>query len=121
MEDDPRDSEEFTSGIPDLPPELWHSTKRGVETPRTESYGIDLTTPSRQWEKWIVKLTFEKSGNEQHGSGFFVNVPNAYFDVILTAGHNLVDSPQHYCTNIKIIGVITKTATKTATGAVIRV
>ncbi|KAI4861945.1 hypothetical protein F4820DRAFT_432081 [Hypoxylon rubiginosum] len=103
MEDDSRDSEEFTSGIPNLPPELWHSTKRGIEPPQIEKFGIDLTTPSRQWEKWLVKLTFEKSGDERHGNGFFVNVPNADFDIILTAGHNLVDKPQHYCKNIKII------------------
>ncbi|KAI0179867.1 hypothetical protein GGR52DRAFT_568634 [Hypoxylon sp. FL1284] len=40
---------------------------------------------------------------KRHGNGFFINVPNSNFDVILTAGHNLVDKPQQYCANIRII------------------
>ncbi|KAI1773219.1 hypothetical protein F4818DRAFT_120906 [Hypoxylon cercidicola] len=103
MGNDQLDSENFLSGIPVLPPELWHSTKRGIELPKTENFGIDLSTPSRRWEEWVVKLTFKKLGDEKHGNGFFVNVPNTDFDVIFTAGHNLVDKPQHYCTDIRIV------------------
>src|SRR3569833_2433932 len=31
----------------------------------------------------------------KEGNGFYVNVPNKAFDVILTAGHNIVDGPHH--------------------------
>lgn len=40
---------------------------------------------------------------ERHGNGFYVNVPNLNFDVVLTAGHNLVDKAERYCSNIRII------------------
>ncbi|KAI1478662.1 hypothetical protein F4774DRAFT_384673 [Daldinia eschscholtzii] len=86
-----------------LPTELWHLTQRDYESCATERFGIDLSTPARRWENWVVKLTFDKLGSEKHGNGFYVNVPNASCDVILTAGHNLVDKPQHYCSNIRIV------------------
>ncbi|KAI1654316.1 hypothetical protein F4813DRAFT_392822 [Daldinia decipiens] len=86
-----------------VPIQYWHSTQRRDETYVTERFGIDLSTPARRWENWVVKLTFEKLGSEKHGSGFYVNVPNASYDIILTAGHNLVDKPEHYCSNIKIV------------------
>ena len=37
------------------------------------------------------------------GNGFYVNVPNVKFDVIFTAGHNLVEAKQRHSTNIKIV------------------
>ncbi|KAL2802430.1 heterokaryon incompatibility protein-domain-containing protein [Aspergillus granulosus] len=36
--------------------------------------------------EWIVELKFK-----QQGTGFFINIPSANKDVILTAGHNIVD------------------------------
>ncbi|KAI1076035.1 hypothetical protein F5B20DRAFT_557248 [Whalleya microplaca] len=87
----------------ELPTEFWHSTQRSDGSPKAERFGIDLSTPPRRWEDWVVKLSFEKLGCEKYGNGFYVNVPNATFDVIFTAGHNLVDKPQHYCSNIRII------------------
>lgn len=39
---------------------------------------------------WIVKLEFEKDGSPMKGSGFFVDIPNAQYDVIFTVAHNLV-------------------------------
>ncbi|KAI1798687.1 hypothetical protein F4811DRAFT_566240 [Daldinia bambusicola] len=86
-----------------LPSTFWHSTQRGSESCAAERFGIDLSTPARRWEDWVIKLTFEKLGSEKHGNGFYVNIPNARYDVIFTAGHNLVDKPQHYCSNIRII------------------
>ncbi|KAI0845400.1 hypothetical protein F5Y00DRAFT_272932 [Daldinia vernicosa] len=85
-----------------VPISYWHSAQQKYETCVTERFGIDLSTPARRWENWVVKLTFEKLGSEKHGNGFYVNVPNASYDIILTAGHNLVDKPEHYCSNIKI-------------------
>lgn len=98
-----RDFMDFDLENYQVPVPYWHSTQRRDETCVTESFGIDLSTPARRWETWVVKLTFEKLGSEKHGNGFYVNVPNASYDIILTAGHNLVDKPQHYCSNIKIV------------------
>ncbi|KAI5462815.1 hypothetical protein BGZ63DRAFT_462195 [Mariannaea sp. PMI_226] len=86
-----------------LPSQYFNQTQRGDGPPKTDRYGIDLKTPPRRWEDWIVKLEFEKLGQGKHGNGFFVNIPINTFDVIFTAGHNLVDAPQHYCGNIRII------------------
>ena len=36
------------------------------------------------------------------GSGFFINLPVRDFDIVITAGHNLVDAPKSYCTNIRV-------------------
>ncbi|KAI1453916.1 hypothetical protein F4805DRAFT_469755 [Annulohypoxylon moriforme] len=82
---------------------FYHTTQRNEDSFIAERFGIDLTTPARRWEDWIVKLTFDKLEKENHGNGFYVNVPNPNYDVILTAGHNLVDKPEHYCSNIKIV------------------
>ncbi|KAF3059215.1 cytochrome c oxidase assembly protein [Daldinia childiae] len=86
-----------------VPVQYWHPTQQRDDTCMAERFGTDLSTPARRWENWVVKLTFEKLGSEKHGNGFYVNVPNAAYDVILTAGHNLVDKPEHYCSNIKIV------------------
>ncbi|KAI1088291.1 hypothetical protein F5B19DRAFT_486041 [Rostrohypoxylon terebratum] len=86
-----------------LPEYLYHSDQKNEDISTPERFGIDLMVPARRWEGWVVKLTFEKLGEERHGNGFYVNVPNPNFDVILTAGHNLVDKPEHYCSNIRII------------------
>ncbi|KAI8963486.1 hypothetical protein F5Y11DRAFT_356292 [Daldinia sp. FL1419] len=86
-----------------LPTRYFHSARRNNSRYEPERFGIGLSTPARRWEDWVVKLSFEKLGSEKHGNGFYVNVPNATYDVILTAGHNLVDGPQHYCSNIKIV------------------
>lgn len=37
------------------------------------------------------------------GNGFFVNIPNQSFDVVLTAGHNLVEAPQKYTSDVRIV------------------
>ncbi|KAI1468233.1 uncharacterized protein F4812DRAFT_470861 [Daldinia caldariorum] len=88
-----------------LPREFWHPTQIGdYESCAPERFGIDVSTLATRWHEWVVKLTFEKLGIEKHGNGFYVNIPNARYDVIFTAGHNLVDKPQHYCSNIRIIG-----------------
>ncbi|KAI1409213.1 hypothetical protein F5Y13DRAFT_182117 [Hypoxylon sp. FL1857] len=87
----------------ELPTECYHSTQRRDEPPEPERFGIDLSTPPRRWEDWVVKLTFEKFGSEKHGNGFYINVPNATYDVILTAGHNLVEKELQYCSNIRIL------------------
>lgn len=121
------------SGNPlgELPRRYWHTSQKYDRPQKTDDFGIDLTADVHRWENWIVKLTFEKQGSEyldqvsalgfsretkadcniwrirsldvKHGNGFYVNVPNATYDVVLTAAHNLVDGPQHYCPNIKII------------------
>ncbi|KAI9934520.1 hypothetical protein MW887_000134 [Aspergillus wentii] len=43
-------------------------------------------------EKWVVKLKFIQQGQLNFGTGFFINLPDVNFHVILTAGHNLIDS-----------------------------
>ncbi|KAI0011060.1 hypothetical protein F4779DRAFT_626740 [Xylariaceae sp. FL0662B] len=103
MAQDPQNFDDFDLEDFVLPTEFWHSTQRSDGLPKPENFGIDLSTPPRRWEDWVAKLSFEKLGSEKHGSGFYVNIPNAAFDVIVTAGHNLVDKPQHYCSNIRIV------------------
>ncbi|KAI0114644.1 hypothetical protein F4776DRAFT_673916 [Hypoxylon sp. NC0597] len=112
--------EDFNLETFELPPEFYHSTQRGNEPPKPERFGIDLSTPSRRWEDWVVKLTFEKLG-KKHGNGFYVNVPNATFDVVLTAGHNLVEKEEQYCSNIRILNDPFKKNDITVTPEMIRV
>ena len=39
----------------------------------------------------------------KHGNGFYVNVPNTTYEIIVTAGHNLVEAREKHCTNIRIV------------------
>ncbi|KAI1136478.1 hypothetical protein F5Y05DRAFT_391420 [Hypoxylon sp. FL0543] len=103
MGNDLQDFEDFDLETFELPTEFYHSTQRSDGPPKPERFGIDLSTLPHQWEDWVVKLAFEKLGNEKYGNGFYVNVPNTSFDVILTAGHNLVEKEQQYCSNIRIL------------------
>ncbi|KAL7629159.1 hypothetical protein AAE478_000678 [Parahypoxylon ruwenzoriense] len=56
------------------------------------------------WQPWVVKLKFVQ-GSESSGSGFFINIPGSSYDVILTAGHNLVDSNGKPSTDIRVLEV----------------
>ncbi|EFR05213.1 hypothetical protein MGYG_08227 [Nannizzia gypsea CBS 118893] len=44
---------------------------------------------------WIVRLDFRQNstpkGEQSHGTGFYINIPDTRAHVILTAAHNLVD------------------------------
>jgi V8-like Glu-specific endopeptidase len=42
-------------------------------------------------------------GSKCHGTGFYLNVPEAPKHVILTAGHNLIDEYKRHTTNMTII------------------
>ncbi|KAH8887284.1 hypothetical protein GQ53DRAFT_827448 [Thozetella sp. PMI_491] len=92
-----------------VPSGLRHRTQRGEGPPKTDDYGIYLTVDPHRWGKWVVKLEFKKLGEARQGNGFYVNIPNKAFDVILTAGHNLVDAPKQYCTDIRIVTATGKT------------
>ncbi|KAI0380478.1 hypothetical protein F5Y04DRAFT_289461 [Hypomontagnella monticulosa] len=81
----------------------WHSDHRKDEGPKLDRFGLGHSTRPQRWEEWVVKLSFNKLGIRKEGSGFFVNIPNTRFDVIFTAAHNLVEKPQKYCSNIKIV------------------
>lgn len=105
----------------ELPPEVWHRSHRGDERPKFDRFGISLSTRPHRWEEWIVKLSFEKLGAVKYGSGFYVNIPNNRFDVIFTAGHNLVEKPQQYCSNIRIISGTLKQGEVPVTPDMIRV
>ena len=52
------------SDLEPLPPELYHQSQHGEGPPKTDRYGINLTTPPRRWEDWVVKLKFNKLGRE---------------------------------------------------------
>jgi hypothetical protein len=52
---------------------------------------------------WIIKLQFHKDGKQASGTGFYCNIPDASHDVILTAGHNLIDSTGKLTSNLKIL------------------
>jgi hypothetical protein len=54
-------------------------------------------------QDWVVKLEFYNDGVRGTGSGFFVNIPMASCDVILTAGHNLYNDNKNYMTNLTIL------------------
>ncbi|OTA96609.1 hypothetical protein M434DRAFT_27759 [Hypoxylon sp. CO27-5] len=105
------DFEDFDLETFELPPEFYHSTQRGDESPKPERFGIDLSTPPLSSIALIASRENETDmsawhiirKDEKHGNGFYVNVPNATFDVILTAGHNLVEKEEQYCSNIRIL------------------
>ncbi|KAI3316916.1 hypothetical protein HD806DRAFT_527476 [Xylariaceae sp. AK1471] len=83
--------------------------KRQPDGPREkEKFGAALATQDR-WQDWItmdeilIRLLTHVLPEEKNGNGFFVNVPNEKYDVIFTAGHNLVESKDQYCTSIRIL------------------
>ncbi|KAK2882525.1 hypothetical protein FQN49_000251 [Arthroderma sp. PD_2] len=51
--------------------------------------------PTQIRDDWIVKLDFTQDstpkGEQSHGTGFYINIPDIKTHVILTAAHNLVD------------------------------
>ncbi|RYO94327.1 hypothetical protein DL766_000604 [Monosporascus sp. MC13-8B] len=87
-----------------------HGGSIPVRRRRSSAHAEDLLTDlirsnlsTTRWQEWIVKLVFERNGVAKEGNGFYVNVPNKTFNVILTAGHNIVDAPHHYCANLRIV------------------
>ncbi|PYH90173.1 hypothetical protein BO71DRAFT_463146 [Aspergillus ellipticus CBS 707.79] len=93
-----------------LRPEFWNDDWTDLPEWKFEQ-GLRLS--DRSTRTWVVKLTFVKNGNECTGTGFFVNLPGANIiikegepgipvDVILTAGHNLIDHGRMRTTDLKI-------------------
>ncbi|KAI0389631.1 hypothetical protein F5Y17DRAFT_472696 [Xylariaceae sp. FL0594] len=88
-----------------VPRELWHRERRGREVnherpKETPLYGLSSVSSS-VIESAVVFLQFYKDGANQAGNGFFVNVPGADKDVILTAGHNLIDEAKNRTKDLK--------------------
>ncbi|RFU31367.1 hypothetical protein B7463_g4983, partial [Scytalidium lignicola] len=63
-------------------------------------------TQIQQRNEWIVKLQFEQAGVTSCGTAFYVNIPEAKYHVILTAGHNLVDSTRKRSKNLRILSSV---------------
>ncbi|KAK6501951.1 hypothetical protein TWF481_009769 [Arthrobotrys musiformis] len=53
--------------------------------------------------EWIVKLVFEQEDYRRTGTGFYLNIPEIAFNVIVTAGHNLIDEKGSESKNLKIL------------------
>ncbi|KAF3234300.1 hypothetical protein TWF217_003782 [Orbilia oligospora] len=65
--------------------------------------GLNFVDPALSQE-WAVKLRFVQTDGKKHGSGFYVNIPGVRHDVILTAGHNLIDEHGQLSRNITVLG-----------------
>lgn len=73
-----------------LDDEDWvHPAWRGKAKVDDSSKGLKFTNIGLVMS-WMVKLKFRKDESEMDGSGFFVDIPNAKYDVIFTVAHNLV-------------------------------
>lgn len=82
--------------MPVLDSSLWHNS--WLEDPWTADTNnqqgkLGFDADSTRWESWVSKLRFDMVGGERgrNGNGFFVNIPNEKYDILLTAGHNLID------------------------------
>jgi len=64
--------------------EEWNTPKPDEIQPGLQFVDNDFT------KREIVKLRFEADGKLSYGSGFYMKIPAASCDVILTTGHNLV-------------------------------
>ncbi|KIL60430.1 hypothetical protein M378DRAFT_920962 [Amanita muscaria Koide BX008] len=51
----------------------------------------------------VVKLTFYIGDDQRVGSGFFVNIPDSPYEVILTAGHNLFHASKTFTTQVTVL------------------
>ncbi|THH20746.1 hypothetical protein EW146_g693 [Bondarzewia mesenterica] len=54
-------------------------------------------------KEWTVKLEFHVEGVLTYGSGFFVNIPDTSYDVILTAAHNLISPTGKFSSNLTVL------------------
>ncbi|KAK6504691.1 hypothetical protein TWF481_006630 [Arthrobotrys musiformis] len=64
--------------------------------------GLKFAKVGRRNE-WIVKLQFQQGGKTSTGTGFYLNVPDMKSNIILTAGHNLIDEKGNESKNLEIL------------------
>ncbi|PTB42248.1 hypothetical protein M441DRAFT_57029 [Trichoderma asperellum CBS 433.97] len=80
---------------------------RGVQCHRREDqqpkFKSDLDKVNFQLRNTIVRLQFDFGGQAQYGTGFFINLPSTKYDVILTAGHNLVNEEKVKVQNLTVL------------------
>lgn len=55
-------------------------------------------------EKMVVQLSFDQGKGELNGTGFYINLPGAKEDIILTAGHNLISETKQRSTSLCVLG-----------------
>ncbi|KAI9741648.1 MAG: hypothetical protein M1834_000032 [Cirrosporium novae-zelandiae] len=60
---------------------------------------------SARRQEWVVKLQFEMNGIRCFGTAFYINLGSSQYDIVLTAGHNLISGKKKRCTNLKIMGI----------------
>ncbi|KAJ3559588.1 hypothetical protein NM688_g260 [Phlebia brevispora] len=72
-----------------IPEEFQHPARRGETLDIVQPIGLHF---AGQADKWVVKLEWMSQDGLTVGTGFFVNIPGASHDVILTAAHNLIDA-----------------------------
>jgi V8-like Glu-specific endopeptidase len=51
----------------------------------------------------VVKLCFYKNRRKAYGTGFFINIPDSPYEVILTAGHNLYTQMKTFTTEVTVL------------------
>ncbi|KAI0941799.1 hypothetical protein AcW1_003594 [Taiwanofungus camphoratus] len=54
-------------------------------------------------ENWVVQLEFYREGDRNYGTGFFINIPGASHDLILTAAHNLIGPSGNRSADLTVI------------------
>ncbi|UKZ70481.1 uncharacterized protein TrAtP1_011461 [Trichoderma atroviride] len=67
------------------------------------NFKSDLDKVNFQLRNTIVRLQFDFGGQANYGTGFFINLPSTKYDVILTAGHNLVNEERVRAKNLTVI------------------
>ncbi|PNP41968.1 hypothetical protein TGAMA5MH_06146 [Trichoderma gamsii] len=63
----------------------------------------ELDKVNFQLRNTIVRLQFDFGGQVNYGTGFFINLPSTKYDVILTAGHNLISEEKVKARNLTVI------------------
>ncbi|KAK6354004.1 hypothetical protein TWF730_008424 [Orbilia blumenaviensis] len=71
--------------------------------PEPEVAGDFHFAQTNRRNEWIVKLEFQQGGNTHTGTGFYLNIPGTAFNVIVTAGHNLINDKGSESKNLKIL------------------
>ncbi|THH06244.1 hypothetical protein EW146_g9673 [Bondarzewia mesenterica] len=86
----------------DIPEELQHPSWTGdapdiIHSPGLKFADLELVN------EWTVKLDFHVEGVLTYGSGFFINIPDSSYDVILTAAHNLVSPTGKFSSKLTVL------------------
>ncbi|OKL61294.1 hypothetical protein UA08_03759 [Talaromyces atroroseus] len=84
-----------------IPAVAVHPTR---QKPKDKDIVEGLDKAQLELEKMVVQLSFDQGKGELNGTGFYVNLPGAKEDIILTAAHNLISETKQRSTALCVLG-----------------